>query len=894
MQHSNIVTKNITNTGNSISCISNSSNTLLTNTGGATIGANGAFANHITMEGVSVIPDTDVAVDSACSMQAVANTLERGVHCDILSLLEDIPRLALACPDGISRYAIPVLCAKTPEWPPELQLVAARIMHTIISHRTMPPPTTVTRLIALCAARVVLPLSGKEEEEKNNEEVTGFKDLIREAFGDTLAVTLPVTVWSESDCSCIVELVDSFTASPASLDRLLAAKALHGLSSSECPAPLIDATILPRLWCLLSDRDSAVRAHVVGTLCMLCRRITTHAFYDRLWPKIVRLWDVTQVDGSNSRPQAVVAVAQLLTHDNDIRFFSSPNQFYLSSLFQHVCLFTHTHGRDNVHLLSRCIYECLVAIATHISAMMTRLAAVSATNWHKQGLRAFTLLANCDDTTIRSTCAQSLSFVCAAFRGKFTSAFIRLAQSMCVDTDPDVRCAFAQSFVQTFPLLASHSTGSVLRRIFQAVLDDHDDSVLVACIDSLGVILKLFGALKGSRASKLHLGVALKRITTLPDWRLRVKTANQLSIAAKRLMPSQHHDVIMFLLSLFRDKVVAVRKAAGRSFLRVVRTVRAADKRWQYISFFFDEFCSCECSTRVSVVEMLYSAIDVFSTFAFRTMFAAELLHLSADPVSNVRLKVAKQLHKAAPACYAMPRFSDVVLALRGDVDTDVRHAMLGYAERAARWRGNRRFARRDAKKLEFERWWYGDHFSPFDPTIANANESSAHAVGGSTYPVGDRSYGVSANRRVLSRAISKMRRVFWFPRVKKRSCMRQEKRRGDMDTSTQTLTDMTPNSSAANSNSSFQEQDRVTAEDFRDYSADRVDDLSLSTTSFNEITMQWRYSSDDGSVATCPNLNISEDVDVDHSKQPLSLPLDYCPVSSRSSPVSVTSFLNL
>lgn len=180
------------------------------------------------------------------------------------------------------------------------------------------------------------------------------------------------------------------------------------------------------------------------------------------------------------------------------------------------------------------------------------------------------------------------------------------------------------------------------------------------------------------------------------------------------------------------------------------------------MSSFFGEFCPAGCTIRLSLIDTIFYASDLFSAHAFSIMFAPTLLRMASDPVSNVRLKIANNLYRVAIACQAVSTYTDTIQALQNDTDVDIRLAMDGFVDRAAAFvQSNKRLARRDGRKLAFERWLYQDRFSLSDPAPQPQSRGSGPRSEKSDKSAARRQVPSWAKPKSISQALSKVKVIF-------------------------------------------------------------------------------------------------------------------------------------
>lgn len=876
----------------------------------------------------------DSTSDTVSSLQSVANVFANGSPDEIFSMLPELSRFLYICPDGLFDTILPALCPLLPEWPHDLQLATATEILTVTRSPHLSPP--IANLLALASVQVVLSLTLT---------TTALVPQLLLTFGDILAITLSVAKSSQHHPIRLFTLVDDFVAAPSPDQRLLAVKILRGLSSSDSSTTFLESAILPRLWDMIPDDDPFITAHLIATLCTLTSRYSHRKFFDRVWPKLQGLWDVASTADGFAKSISIAAIAHVLSHQKSVSLFAHPHLFRLTSFFHHICNFAYQHSKDSITFLPESAYDCYIAIATHLPTFMTHLFDHGAIHWHKYGIKAFSAMTTCDDAAVRLKCAVNLPVVCSAYRGKNTATLTRIAESLCTDVSSDVRRAMALNFQRILPYLATHSTANLFKRMFQVLIDDEDKRVTIALLDSLGTSMKTLAALKTGRVVPLHFGDAFQNIAMTQDWRTREVLAKQFGVAAKALTSPQRDEVLVLLRGLFRDDTAPVRKAAGASYLRVIRMIRSVDERWEEFTSFFDEFSPAGCTIRLSLVETLFYAADLFSVHAFSMMFAPYLLRMATDHVSNIRLKIASNLHRVAAACQTVPGYDDAIYALKKDPDTDVRREMETLVERSAEHaRHNKRFVRRDAKKLAFERWLYQDRFSLSDPVPdvedRTRSEKSEKSTARRPSPAWNK-------RQSLTQAFSKVKVLFARGKRKfKEHLSGHSRTRGTSGEASRASEGAGLGSAAARTgggrgnetasdvsgasiqgstvpafttvapaplgpDSSFSPPlcsspmasfSMTSASAFDDASSDewvrlpdrdtvdRFEEMSFSTASFGELTSQWMSSQDDSvapqSMASQPPQTLEICGEYEPVKQPVSLPATKMTVTAKPSKV--------
>lgn len=762
----------------------------------------------------------DSGLEAVSSMQTVASVFDDGSEEEIIFMLGELSRLSRTCPDGLADPILPSLCANIPRWEGELLVLAGRELRWLCINTRLTAASA--KLMALCAVEVLI-------------SVDSFADAcnrqVFNAYGDVLCKSLSVAKWTVEECSKIFAAVDDYAVSDVADERLLAVKVLRGLSNSDCPDGYVESSILPRLWKMLPDREVYITGNLIATLTNLVSYFSKQKFFERLWPKILRLWHSHGIDNGYAKSTAISAMAELL-RDDDLGVFDETNEWKLAEFFQYVSYFAYRQTKEDISRFTESQYECFLTVANELPELMVHLSKFGAQNWQKEGLKAFISLASCKDGEVRAKCASSLPTVCCAYRGKSTSTLTRVAHGLCEDESLDVRRNFAVIFGKILPFLATHNSAGGFRRMLQGLLEDRRREVRIAILDQLGSTLKTLGGLKNSKLSDLRLGRLLEDFSRDGDWRTQEKLAEQLGSASKILSFQQREEVLPLIRRLFRYGSNRVRRTAGLCALKIIRTIRPAQERCELISSFVDEFSRKGCTLRISLVEILFGAVDIYSAYGFEQMFARHLFRLSRDPVSNVRLKMAMNLHRVAVPCHSLEEYKMVIYSLKNDREWDVRRAMDGFGERAATLiQRYRTHCKRDAKKLAFERWLYQDQFITEEHTEPEDNAEISE----------DRK-GMKNGKHAISSALTKMRDLFTKSKRKLRDQVGSSMRWSDQQVSL--------NGEEGSADRTQRLPDRDLKWRGRDLHIESIEEASFSSGSFGEVTPQ-RFSSAESSLRT-------------------------------------------
>lgn len=108
------------------------------------------------------------------------------------------------------------------------------------------------------------------------------------------------------------------------------------------------------------------------------------------------------------------------------------------------------------------------------------------------------------------------------------------------------------------------------------------------------------------------------------------------------------------------------------------------------------------------IADLQYNAplSQVFSSVTFRAVFAHPVLGLRKDPISNVRLRLARTMLPLLAVCGELDEFHETLAVLASDEDVDVRDAVADFEQNVVDLR-TPLWHERDNAKLSHERSLY-------------------------------------------------------------------------------------------------------------------------------------------------------------------------------------------
>ncbi|MBN3288530.1 PP4R1 phosphatase, partial [Polyodon spathula] len=248
-----------------------------------------------------------------------------------------------------------------------------------------------------------------------------------------------------------------------------------------------------------------------------------------------------------------------------------------------------------------------------------------------------------------------------------------------------VRRTLAFSIHELATILGEQLTAADLVPIFNGFLKDLDE-VRIGVLKHLYDFLKLLHADK--RREYLFQLQEFMVTDNSRNWRFRYELAEQLILIVELY---SHNDIYDYLrqiaLTLCSDKVSEVRWISYRLVVEILRKFYrngANDLGLNFLNELIMRFCRCPKWVGRQAFAFICQAVveeDCMPMSQFAQHLLPSLIALSADPVANVRVLVAKALRQTVlekayfkdAACPHQQTVEETVMALQADRDRDVR-----------------------------------------------------------------------------------------------------------------------------------------------------------------------------------------------------------------------------
>lgn len=609
------------------------------------------FSQYISTLTGSTKEDTE---SITMNIGTIASTLSSGIENEITLILFEMRQVFQFCREYAERALIPIICEKATEWGSSLQLSAGEALVSV-SVANVPPHLAKT--ISNTASDIIRSTNDSS---------------VREVWGHILVTTLPHVTWNADELSLFIDELEDGWASYKNLH----ARVLGSLAISSHDENL-KTRIMRKAIQICKDKDLEVRGMIAESLATIGAALKVSVVEKELWPCLLKL-----LKDRNARIHA--ATLRTLAHISLAHKEKTPDAklFYnhLPPVLLDECVRIRRSASqdqrtvdDNLYLLLEidsevfgkllyCCYEYLADDATR-----------------KEVLKAFAEMATCNGPIIRQNCAFNMPGVanCLAKGGRFLLSSI--VEFLSRDSEPETRWRLAAGLHETIKYLAGKDT---IGNLFSTVLRLLQDSNALVRMNTLRHLEKLLAQLArySGYNSVRKLSPIFEKLHMLSEgnWRTQELLAKQLRLATPLVPPPAiRSNVLPLLYSISEDSSNLVRKATMATIATCMRYLPDTTEREQVMQDFRTTWAHGPVYwMRIAFIDSAKAAHEMYSKCLFRDTYGSEVLRLSQDTVSNVRLRVALLLPDIAPACFQMEEFHNALERLRDDIDKDVVEVM--------------------------------------------------------------------------------------------------------------------------------------------------------------------------------------------------------------------------
>lgn len=637
------------------------------------------------------------SLEAIYSVQRMAELLIAGPDVEREFILFELQQLLDHCPDDTMKILLPVLCEHVPSWNIDLQTKAAQRLFDVVSLE-LDPPTV--KMVTRAAFGVVQ--SGIANDDPA---VANLYDLC----GVILVDVLPNMPWTSVEVSDVFALVDVHAKQPLFCSRKFAGRILGALSNC-FDASRVERTVLPRALRLFDDTDLQVRGVVVESMAAIGAALPIRVTETEIWPRVERLLDPTE--NARIHATALQTLAHILQKQREKGATGRLFKDLLPPVFNKISSFAKCHAAEDQRDVDDDTYMLLEVVSEVFGQFVFSLSQFARRSYMKDAYKAYGAMATCNGPVIRRHCAYNLPGVAKALGEKFAGELSGLCEFLARDMDEDVRYILAAGIHESATLLVPRG---IYNRLFNAVcslLEDENPQVRMNALSHFHELLTAFVRNCPEPASIRRLVPVFVNLSMLSEgnWRIQKRLAEQLDKCAEVLPPDALiGNVLPLLYRLTEEGTPLVRRAAMAAIARALRNIPSLPDRNSAVSNFWKNACDGPFWMRLALLDGGVAAQEIFSSPRFRELFAPTVLGLAADPVTNVRIRVASMMPVMAPVCLSMPEFATALERLRNDKDGDVIDLMMAYPAAAeAAQASARESSAADATKYREEQEFYG------------------------------------------------------------------------------------------------------------------------------------------------------------------------------------------
>lgn len=603
-----------------------------------------------------------------CNLLHIAHIFKSQNSARIPTVVSEISIIGKHCSSALFTHVFPVITENCPQYTPDLQVVlGTELLKIDMDHI----PSWIGK--DFCASAISIINQNRERNWANTRS--------QEIYGELLCRIVQLVKWSSEEHLDLLVFFDNIIGSSAPHLRQMAFNLLSAVGVSNIDEGTLNRHVVPRVWNSLPDVEPLVSGQGIKFLAKLPSRLSSNPINKRLWIEIVRIWK-TDVKGSiQGKENALQAAVELVRNWYPGRTFdSNVLEAFYSSLFR----WTMECCKKEMMGIGEEERELLRTIANAIGPLAKSVPQKSC----RSCLDTFKDLSLCMDKNVREKCAKSLPAVSQLMEKGPAKAMTKIVQRLTRDTAKEVRMAIAEGFHVSMEHVLRSRNAPVHLQNLCLLLTDKDSNVQFKAMVNISATLE---TILGHRKSLTVFCRFAKEILCVTSqapqtWRQRNQAVEQLGLSAKFIPASfLSSEVIPYLTALFMKDISSVRREAGKAFVRTMRCLGSVDIWNETVNRFCDTARSGPANRRLALVEALLFAEQEFSSSSFHDIFAPELYKLADDSVSNIRLKLASNLHVMASACQGDLQYAVVISKLSEDIDVNVKEEMDSFVERASK-----------------------------------------------------------------------------------------------------------------------------------------------------------------------------------------------------------------
>mmetsp|Transcript_34249 Transcript_34249/g.134179 ORF Transcript_34249/g.134179 Transcript_34249/m.134179 type:complete len:667 (-) Transcript_34249:3470-5470(-) len=581
----------------------------------------------------------------------------------------------------------------------------------------------------------------KEDTELRNQDRVFFFQVWSGLLVESMQVT-NIPVFKE-DLDGLLQLGKRFSEDQRMENRKAAGR-IYGAACTASDRKLAESDILQRILRLSYDNDVIVLGTAIEAMVMLAESIGLNTIQGVLWPRILK---TVNSDDVRVRCTALRTVATILQNIRERNLASdADNLFFRKSVASLLVAEAEMIVRDakaDLRNVTDETYMTLEVQSEIFGELLYTAMDVLDTQSTVVVYHAYISLASCNGPLLRRNVAYNFPGFSMCMSGKYGDLGAVLTL-LCRDRDDEVRWKLSAGLHESLKILLKDPMvdNATAGKCVVALLTDENLAVSGNVVEHLGELIKTF------REENLdeHVNLLLSGLGQLEgmvdgSWRLQEMICKQLKNCITLFDAPTIAGVILPLLwNLTQQGMPPVRASASETIMHCLRNIDDKDLLNFSVKKFYMRLGSFEYPYRIrlNLIDAALEGTRVFSSVFFREFFCQAVVDLAEDPLSNVRLKIARNVPAFTPACITVPEFKSMLRELRKDKDQDVSTAIKSMGNplvgKVEQWQTPEWIAK-DRQKLKAERLFFTKELERKSSARAGGHavgrNGSIHGIGG-------------------------------------------------------------------------------------------------------------------------------------------------------------------
>ncbi|KAJ8903369.1 hypothetical protein NDN08_004477 [Rhodosorus marinus] len=528
------------------------------------------------------------------------------------------------------------------------------------------------------------------------------------------------------------------------MENRKAAGRIYGAACTACDRKLAESEILQRVLKLSYDKDVIVLGTAIEAMVMLAESIGLNTIQGVLWPRILKTINAGDV---RVRCTALRTVATILQNIRDRNLASDADSLFfrksVASLLVAEADMIVRDAKEDLRNVPDEIYMTLEVQSEILGELLYTAVDALDPQSTVDVYHAYISLASCNGPLLRRNVAYNFPGFSKCMSGKYgdLGAVFTL---LCHDRDDEVRWKVSAGLHESLKILLKDPMvdSAAAGKCVVTLLTDENLAVSGNVVEHLEELIKSF------REENLddHVNLLLTGLSQLEgmvdgSWRLQEMICEQLKNCITLFDGPTIAGVILPLLwNLTQQGMPPVRESAAETIMHCLRNIDDKDLLNFSVKKFYIRLGSFENPYRIRL-NLLDAAVEgtrIFSSVFFREFFCQAVVDLAEDPLSNVRLKIARHVPELMPVCGTVPEFKSMLRELQKDKDQDVSTAIKSMGNplggKVGQWQTPEWIAR-DRQKLKEERLFFTRELERNSPAkdggLGTGRNGSIRGVGG-------------------------------------------------------------------------------------------------------------------------------------------------------------------